>query len=125
MGLLSTTIAPAAGAIASANVPPPPPARADSAATIAQGLATNAALGNAAIVTLSGSSKSRAASSGENRHVDAAFEDQKIQEKKEEEKEGKGKGVVEGTTVKKTGGHDYRQDATLNIHQFTEIHVIM
>ncbi|MDU9020803.1 MAG: Mu transposase C-terminal domain-containing protein [Acinetobacter baumannii] len=36
-------------------------------------------------------------------------------------KEGKGKGVVEGTTVKKTGGNDYRQDATLNIHQFTEI----
>ncbi|MDN8378936.1 Mu transposase C-terminal domain-containing protein, partial [Acinetobacter baumannii] len=25
------------------------------------------------------------------------------------------------TTVKKTGGNDYRQDATLNIHQFTEI----
>ena len=36
-------------------------------------------------------------------------------------KEGKGKGVVEGTIVKKTGGRDYRQDATLNIHQFTEI----
>lgn len=36
-------------------------------------------------------------------------------------KEGKGKGVVEGTTVKKTGGNDYRQDATLNIHQFNEI----
>ena len=36
-------------------------------------------------------------------------------------KEGKGKGVVEGSTVKKTGGRDYRQDATLNIHQFTEI----
>ncbi len=36
-------------------------------------------------------------------------------------KEGKGKGVVEGTTVRKTGGRDYRQDATLNIHQFTEI----
>ncbi|GAA5001005.1 hypothetical protein GCM10023206_03250 [Acinetobacter puyangensis] len=35
--------------------------------------------------------------------------------------EGKGKGVVEGTTVKKTGGRDYRQDATLNIRQFTEI----
>ncbi|WP_180060015.1 DDE-type integrase/transposase/recombinase [Acinetobacter sp. YH12135] len=36
-------------------------------------------------------------------------------------KEGKGKGVVEGTTVRKAGGRDYRQDATLNIHQFTEI----
>ncbi|QIO07285.1 DDE-type integrase/transposase/recombinase [Acinetobacter shaoyimingii] len=36
-------------------------------------------------------------------------------------KEGKGNGVVEGTTVKKTGGNDYRRDATLNIHQFTEI----
>ena len=35
--------------------------------------------------------------------------------------EGKEKGIVEGTTVKKTGGRDYRQDATLNIHQFTEI----
>ena len=36
-------------------------------------------------------------------------------------KEGKGKGVVEGTIVKKTGGRDYRQDATLNIYEFTEI----
>ena len=35
--------------------------------------------------------------------------------------EAKGKGVVESTIVKKKGGKDYRLDATLNIHQFTEI----
>lgn len=35
--------------------------------------------------------------------------------------EAKGKGVVEDTIVKKKGGKDYRLEATLNIHQFTEI----
>lgn len=89
MGILGVILAPASGVAAHSNQAPAV-ARSDAQAIQQAVTPTNTAAAQAAVVTITSSGKSRAASAGSGKFVDSAFEKQEAVGDKKKDKKGGG-----------------------------------